>query len=619
MTQILIHNSAIVPRGVDVILEYLKRLPQTSGIYQMLDASGNVLYIGKARNLRKRVSSYIRVERLTVRIQRMITLIASMEFIVTRNEVEALLLEANLIKRLQPRFNILLRDDKTFPHIVLTLSHPFPRLCMHRGRRSPGDKFYGPFASSKMVATTIIALQKAFLLRNCPDTAFANRTRPCLQYQIKRCTAPCTNKVSETDYADQVKQVHHFLTGGSRAIQQQFVQKMLEASQAYNFEIAARYRDRIRALAEIQAHQDINITNLGDSDIIAVVQEKGITCVQVFFFRAGCNCGSRTYFPHHDKSLAIDEVFGAFLVQFYENKPIPPRILLSHVPQEQELIGQGMSLRAGKSVKLLIPKKGTKRRLIDSALNNAHEALSRRLIKTESQAHSLAMIKNIFKLPSIPQRIEVFDNSHLHGKFPVAVMIVADAQGFIKSQYRKFNLKEDQTAGDDYAMIQEVIDRRFTREKRESQKRPSWPDLVILDGGQGQLNVALEVFSHLNITDVSMVAMAKGPDRHAGKERFFVPHSRSFSLNVGDPTLLYLQNLRDEAHRFAIKSHRERRKKALSDSPLDQIPGVGSKRKRMLLYHFGSMGGIIRAGVADLAEVTGISDVIAQRIYHFFH
>ncbi len=609
-------------RGVAVIRDHLKTLPQVPGVYRMLGADGTVLYVGKAKSLKKRVANYTLPARQPMRIQRMIAETAAMEFVTTHTEVEALLLEANLIKRLLPRYNVLLRDDKGFPHILISSDHPFPQLTKHRGLRSEsqGD-YFGPFASASAVNRTIAALQRAFLLRNCADTVFASRSRPCLQYQIKRCTAPCVGRVSAAAYGEQVDQARAFLRGRSRDIQAQYAAAMLAASDALDYETAARYRDRVRALTAIQAHQDINFENLDDADVIAACQEGGQTCVQVFFFRGGCHYGNHAYFPSHDRQQEVEEVLGSFLVQFYENKSPPPLVLLSHDVPERPLIAEALSLHAGHRVELAVPARGDKRRAVDHATTNAREALARRQAETASQARLLTGIATLFELDEAPRRIEVYDNSHIQGTNCIGAMIVAGPEGFIKNAYRKFTIVTPEAMGDDTGMMREVLGRRFARAIKEDPERRTggWPDLVLIDGGQGQLSVALEVLAGLGLDDVPVAAIAKGPDRNAGRERFFVPDRPPFALEPRDPVLYYLQRLRDEAHRFAIGTHRDRRIKAIGRSEIDQIPGIGPARKKALLLHFGSARAVAAAGLADLEAVTGISKTVARKIYDFFH
>ncbi len=613
---------ADLARGVEVIRDHLKTLPQTPGVYRMLAGDGAVLYVGKAKNLKRRVTNYTQVVKLPVRLQRMVSETETMEFVTTHTEVEALLLESNLIKRLMPRYNVLLRDDKTFPHIMITRDHDYPQLTKHRGARSRDADYFGPFASAGAVNRTITALQRAFLLRNCADTVFASRSRPCLQHQIKRCTAPCVGRVSPQEYQAQVDQARAFLAGRSRDIQAEFAARMTAASEALDFEAAARYRDRIRALTAVQAHQDINVEGvIEDADVIAAHAEGGVTCVQVFFFRGGRNYGNRAYFPSHDKAAETEEVLAAFIAQFYENKAAPALVLVSHEPPELDLLTEALSLRAGHKVELAVPRRGDKRRIVEHALTNAREAHGRRLAESSSQARLLDGVAAVFGLDGPPERIEVYDNSHVQGAHAIGAMIVAGPEGFIKNAYRKFNIRTEGAAGDDFAMMREVLSRRFGRAVREDPERTqgSWPDLVLIDGGLGQLNVALEVFAELGIDDVALVGIAKGPDRDAGRERFFMEGRPPFQMEMRDPVLYFLQRLRDEAHRFAIGTHRAKRTKALGRSQIDEIPGIGPARKKALLHHFGSAAAVARAGLADLEAVEGINRTVAKKIYEHFH
>ncbi|MEI6558979.1 MAG: excinuclease ABC subunit UvrC [Rhodospirillaceae bacterium] len=607
--------------GVAVIRGYLRTLPQAPGVYRMLGESGAVLYVGKAKCLKRRVANYTQPARQPLRIQRMIAETATMEFVITNSEVEALLLEGNLIKRLLPRYNVLLRDDKSFPHILIAGDHPHPQLTKHRGARNrPGD-YFGPFASAGAVNRTVAALQRGFMLRTCTDTVFAGRSRPCLQYQIKRCTAPCVGRVTVAEYAAQVGQARAFLSGRSRDIQAGYAESMLAASEALDFETAAQYRDRIRALTAIQAHQDINFQDIDDADVVAAHQEGGQTCVQLFFFRGGCNYGTHAYFPSHERGLAVEEVLASFLVQFYENKPAPPLVLLSHEPPERTLIAEALTLHTGRRVDLAVPARGEKRRAVEHALTNAREALGRRQAERASQTRLLAGVAGLFALARPPGRIEVYDNSHIQGTNCIGAMIVAGPEGFTRNAYRKFTIRNDGVMGNDYGMMREVLGRRFARALKEDPGRQSgsWPDLVLIDGGQGQLNVALDVLAALGIADLAVAAIAKGPERNAGRERFFMAGREPFSPEPRDPVLYYLQRLRDEAHRFAIGTHRDRRIKAQTRSEIDQVPGIGPARKKALLLHFGSARAVARAGLADLEAVPGVNTTVARKIYEFFH
>ncbi len=604
--------------GLSVVQSYVKTLPNQPGVYRMLGSDGNALYVGKARSLRKRVNAYTQVGRHPSRLLRMIAETRGMEFVVTRSEVEALLLEANLIKRLRPRYNILLRDDKTFPHILITADHPFAQIMKHRGTESRPGRYFGPFASAGAVNRTITALQRAFLLRNCSDSVFASRTRPCLQYQIKRCTAPCVGYVDEAEYGRQAAQAFDFLSGRNQAVQDIFVQEMTAASDRLDFETAARWRDRVRALAAVQAHQDINVEGIDDADAFAAHQTGGQTCVQVYFFRGGRNYGTRAYFPSHDKSEEAPVVLAAFVAQFYDNRPPPALVMLSHDLTEQTLVEEALTVRADRRVRLAVPKRGDKKRLIDHALANAREALARRLSESASQSRLLDGVAQVFSLDGPPGRIEVYDNSHISGTNAYGCMIVSGPEGFRKSAYRKFLIKAAPAPGDDYAMMREVLNRRFARALKEDPDRETWPDLLLIDGGLGQLNAALDVLREMGIDDVPLAAIAKGPDRNAGRERFFMEGRDPFSLEPRDPVLYFLQRLRDEAHRFAIGAHRARRGKQLGQSAIDDIPGIGPRRKKALLQHFGSARAVSRASLEDLAAVDGINDTVARKIHDHF-
>ncbi|MEW6255011.1 MAG: excinuclease ABC subunit UvrC [Pseudomonadota bacterium] len=624
--------------GRAAIARAAKHAPQGPGVYRMIAADGTVLYVGKAKSIKKRVLSYTRPIGHTNRIARMIAATTAMEFVSTRTEPEALLLEANLIKQLKPRFNVLLRDDKSFPYILITADHVAPQIAKHRGSRSrPGD-YYGPFASVWAVDRTINALQRAFLLRSCSDSYYENRSRPCLLFQIKRCSGPCTGEVSETDYRELVREARAFLSGRSRAVKEELARDMEAASEALEFERAARLRDRLAALSAVQGSQGINPRSVEEADVFACHQEGGATCIEVFFFRTGQNWGNRAYFPRADRSLSEAEVLGAFLSQFYEDKPCPRLILLSHAVEDQGLLAEALSARTGK-VEISVPQRGEKRDLVDHAMQNAREALGRKLAETATQTRLLEGLAAAFGLPAPPRRIEVYDNSHIMGSNAVGGMIVAGPEGFRKNQYRKFNIKSaDLTPGDDYGMMREVLHRRFSRLLKEA-PRPAgpaagatdsaadgapdesgvWPDLVLIDGGQGQLNAALEVARELGVTQVPMVGVAKGLDREAGREMFHIPGRPAFRMEPRDPVLYFIQRLRDEAHRFAIGSHRARRKKAISEAGLQAIPGVGPARKRALLRHFGTLKAIERASLADLEQVDGINASTALAIYGYFH
>ncbi len=637
-------------KGVEVISDIVKRLPMGPGVYRMIDENGDVLYVGKARSLKKRVTSYTRLQGQSNRIMRMILSTAAMEFVVTRTEAEALLLEANLIKRLRPRFNVLLRDDKSFPYILITGDHEAPAIIKHRGARKRKGDYFGPFASAGAVDRTINALQKAFLIRNCSDSYYENRTRPCLLYQIKRCAGPCTGEIAPEDYAGLVAEAKAFLSGRSQLVKQELAEQMEKASETLDFERAAIYRDRLAALSHVQSHQGINPHNVEEADVFAVHQEGGQTCVQVFFFRTGQNWGNRAYFPKADKSLEEAAILESFLAQFYDDKPAPRQILLSHDLAERDLLAEALSERMNRKVEVTVPKRGEKKDLVDHALTNAREALGRRLAETSSQARLLKGVAEAFDLAFPPRRIEVYDNSHIMGTNAVGGMIVAGAEGFAKAHYRKFNIKsEDLVPGDDYGMMREVLTRRFSRLLKENERTlptaevepdtvaaheeedgdslpdapvvemPAWPDLVLIDGGQGQLTAARETLEGLGITDVPLVGIAKGPDRDAGREKFFIPGRQSFMLPERDPVLYFVQRLRDEAHRFAIGSHRARRKKDIAKNPLDDIAGIGPTRKRALLRHFGTAKAVSKAGLDDLVAVPGISEATAKLVYDHFH
>ena len=618
--------------GVALIAAKVRLLPDSPGVYRMYDGDGELLYVGKARSLKKRVASYTKLAGQPNRIARMITATAQMEFITTATETDALLLEANLIKRLKPRYNVLMRDDKSFPHILLTGDHEFPQVLKHRGARARRGDYFGPFASAGAVNATLNALQKAFLLRSCSDSVFESRTRPCLLFQIKRCSAPCTGEISGEDYAGLVAEARDFLKGRSRKTQEQLVRLMDEAAANLDYETATVYRDRIRALTQVQQHQGINPQTVTEADLFAAWAEGGQTCVQVFFIRAGQNWGNRAYFPRHDRELSTEEVLDAFLAQFYEDRQPPRMVLLSHDTPGKALLAEALTIRAGRKVAVGVPRRGEKRELVDHALTNAREALGRRLAESSSQRKLLEGVAEVFGLEQAPERIEVYDNSHIQGAKAVGGMIVAGPEGFMKSQYRKFNIKNaDMAAGDDYAMMREVLTRRFTRLLKESdgddadtgpeETRPDavWPDLILIDGGAGQLKVATEVLAELGIDSVTAVGVAKGPERDAGRERFFMAGHRDFMLEPRNPVLYYLQRLRDEAHRFAIGIHRARRSKAIGVNPLDEVPGVGPGRKRALLKHFGSARAVARAGLADLESVEGISTGVARAVYDHFH
>jgi len=608
-------------RGPARIQAYVKTLPDAPGVYRMLDAKGNVLYVGKARSLRKRVAAYVKTGGHIDRIARMIAETAEMLFVTTASETEALLLESNLIKRLKPRYNVSFRDDKSFPNILLREDHPFPQLLKHRGAKSTKGVYFGPFASAGAVNRTLSALQRAFLLRSCSDSVFESRTRPCLLYQIKRCSAPCTQRISEDEYRNLVWEAEAFLTGKSNGVQSRLVGEMNAASEALDFERAARFRDRLRAMSHIQAHQGINPSTFSDADLFALYAQGGQICIQVFFFRAGQNWGNRPYFPRAERDLATGDVLESFIGQFYDERTPPPLILVSEDMPGKSLLAEALSLKAERKVEIAMPQRGEKREILEMALQNAREQLARRLAENSAQRELLEGVAETFALDAPPRRIEVYDNSHIQGASAVGAMIVAGSDGFEKNEYRKFNIKTAELApGDDYGMMREVLSRRFSRLVREAENaRARWPDLVLIDGGPGQLAVAESVLEDLGIEDVVLVGVAKGPDRDAGREHFHMKGREAFRLDPKSPVLYYLQRLRDEAHRFAIGTHRKKRAKALGANPLDEIAGVGATRKRALLQHFGSARAVAGASLSDLEAVAGVSVGLARKIYDFFH
>ena len=608
--------------GHAVIQSCLRTLDASPGVYRMLDAQARVLYVGKARNLRARVASYARPSGHSARIARMIAETASMMFLTTRTETEALLLEQNLIKQLKPVYNVLLRDDKSFPNILIAKDHPFPQIRKHRGRRSTRGAYFGPFASAAAVNRTLNQLQKVFLLRNCADTVFQNRTRPCLLYQIKRCSAPCVGHVSAEEYAALVADAERFLEGKSTRIQAELAAQMQEASEAMEFERAAALRDRIRALTAVQQSQGINPRGVAEADVIAVHLERGQACVQVFFIRANQSWGNRDFYPRTGSGAEEPEILEAFLAQFYDDKPPPKLILLSHPVENRDLIHELLSARAGRNVELRVPLRGEKAELVENAARNARESLARRLAEGAAQSKLLAGLAEALELDAPPRRIEVYDNSHIQGTSAVGAMIVAGPEGLVKSQYRKFNIRgTDLTPGDDFAMMREVLTRRFERLLKEDPDREgeAWPDLLLIDGGAGQVSAVAGILADLGVDDVPVVGVAKGIDRDAGKEEFHRPGRRPMALRMNDPVLYFVQRLRDEAHRFAIGAHRAKRAKATAATPLDEVPGIGAARKRALLAHFGSAKAVTRAGVTDLMAVPGISEATARTIHDFFH
>jgi len=646
--------------GAEVIRKFWRTLPGSPGVYRMIDASGEVLYVGKARNLKNRVANYTRgVGHGGARTARMIAATATMEFVTTRTETEALLLEANLIKQLRPRYNVLLRDDKSFPYILLTRDHRAPQIVKHRGARTrPGD-YYGPFANAGAVTRTLDALERAFLLRSCSDSYFENRTRPCLLFQIKRCSGPCTNEIPQQEYDALVEEARAFLSGRSTMVRERMARDMQAASDNLEFEKAARYRDRLAALSAIQSSQEVNPRSVEEADVFGLAEQAGQFCIQAFFFRNGQNWGNVAYFPRADRSTSPGEVLEAFIAQFYDDRPCPRLILTSIEPDERALLAEALSAKTGRAVELATPRRGEKRDLADHAARNAHEALSRRLAETASQQQLMEALAAAFGLPRPPRRIEVYDNSHIMGTNAVGGMIVAGVGGFAKTHYRTFNMRsEDLKPGDDYGMMKEMLRRRFARLMKEEPRQqianrpeaaetplpddaippagapvdpdddmeaqgdaamPAWPDLVLVDGGRGQYEAAKQVFAELGVAGVALVAIAKGMDREAGRETFFMEGRPPFRLPPRDPALYFVQRLRDEAHRFAIGAHRTRRKKDLVRSPLDEIPGVGPARKRALLLHFGTAKAVAAASLDDLARTPGVNAATARTVYAFFH
>lgn len=616
--------------GHEAIERAVRLAPTSPGVYRMLNANSDVLYIGKAKNVKKRLSSYARQSApLPARILRMIAATVTVEIVSTNTETEALLLEANLIKQLRPRFNVQLRDDKSFPYILITGDHWAPQILKHRGAQTRPGRYFGPFASAGAVNRTITALQRAFLIRSCTDSFFESRTRPCLLYQIRRCAGPCTREIDFPGYTTLVREATDFLSGKSHAVKQELAGEMEKAANELEFERAALYRDRLAALSAIQSQQGINPRTVEEADVFAIHQEGGFSCVEVFFFRTGQNWGNRAYFPRAEKTFTPEEVLGSFLAQFYDDKPPPKNILLSHEIEESELLANALSIKAGHKVEVTAPKRGEKKELVTHALTNAREALGRKLADTATQGRLLDAMAATLNLPHPPKRIEVYDNSHIQGTNAVGAMIVAGPDGFVKNQYRKFNIKsEGLTPGDDYAMMREVLERRFKRlinppeegaAKAKDDDFPQWPDLVIIDGGRGQLNAVREIFANLGLTEVSLMSVAKGPDRDAGRETLFMPEREAIKLEPRDPVLYFIQRLRDEAHRFVIGSHRKLRKKDIREAGLQEIPGIGPSRKRALLHHFGTLKEIERASIADLGKVPGVSAESARRIFEYFH
>ncbi|WP_175392861.1 excinuclease ABC subunit UvrC [Leisingera sp. JC1] len=610
-----------VRTGYAVIQDYVKTLDASPGVYRMLDADSRVLYVGKARNLKARVSNYTRPGN-SPRIERMIALTASMMFLTTRTETEALLLEQNLIKQLKPKYNVLLRDDKSFPNILVAKDHAFPQIKKHRGARKQKGSYFGPFASAGAVNRTLNQLQKAFLLRNCSDSMFETRTRPCLQYQIKRCTAPCTGLISEEDYAASVRDAERFLSGRSTKIQEELAEQMMAASEAMEFERAAALRDRIKALTQVQTSQGINPRGVAEADVIGLHMDGGQACVQVFFIRANQNWGNQDFYPRVDADNSPAEIMEAFLGQFYSNKEPPRQLILSDGIENADLMEAALSEKAERKVELLVPQRGEKTELVAFAVRNARESLARRMAESATQAKLLRGLAEAFGLDGPPQRIEVYDNSHIQGTNAVGGMIVMGPDGFMKNAYRKFNIRgDDLVPGDDFGMMKEVLNRRFSRLLKEDPAREKglWPDLLLIDGGAGQVSAVAEIMEAHGVQDIPMVGVAKGVDRDHGKEEFYRPGESVFALQRNDPVLYFIQRMRDEAHRFAIGTHRAKRAKAVSATPLDEVPGVGASRKRALLAHFGSAKAVSRANLADLKAVDGISEALAERIYDHFH
>jgi excinuclease ABC subunit C len=608
--------------GANLILKYVRQLDASPGVYRMLDAQARVLYVGKARNLKVRVSNYARPTGHSSRIARMISETAQMMFLTTKTETEALLLEQNLIKQLKPRYNVLLRDDKSFPNILVTTDHEFPQIKKHRGAKKEKGAYYGPFASAGAVNKSLNQLQRVFQLRNCSDAMFETRTRPCLQYQIKRCSGPCVGRISARDYRASVKDAQRFLSGKSTEIQERLASQMAQASEAMEFERAAALRDRIRAMTQVQTNQGINPRTVNEADVIALHIEGGQACVQVFFIRANQNWGNRDFYPRISADHSHAEVLEAFVGQFYSSKEAPRQLILSHDIENADLVSAALSEAAGRKVELIYPQRGEKFELVSGALRNAKESLALRMSETATQAKLLRGIAEAFDLDDAPKRIEVFDNSHIQGAYAVGAMIVSGPDGFLKNQYRKFNIRGyNLTPGDDFGMMKEVMTRRFTRLIKEDPGRTSesWPDLLLIDGGAGQVSAVAEILETLGVEDVPMVGVAKGVDRDHGKEEFYIPGRSVFALQRNDPVLYFVQRMRDEAHRFAIGTHRAKRAKAISANPLDDIAGIGASRKRALLAHFGSAKAVSRANLADLKAVDGISAAMAEKIYDFFH
>ncbi|CDG34009.1 Excinuclease ABC subunit C [Parasaccharibacter apium] len=607
------------PHGAPAIRKALKTIPESPGVYRMIGVKGEVLYVGKALNLKKRVTSYTHVARLPDRLKLMVSLTASMEIVVTRTEAEALLLEANYIKRMKPRFNILLRDDKSYPWLLLSGDHAYPRLMRQRGKPVKGATYWGPFASSRAVDQTIQVIQRAFMLRTCTDSVFESRTRPCLLHQIKRCSAPCVERISPLEYQGLVEQTKEFLSGGGRELQQRLTLEMEQASEELAFERAALIRDRIRGFANLRASGAINPASIQEADVVALWQQAGQSCIQVFFIRGGRNNGNRAFYPRHEADEPAADVLAAFLLQFYEDKQPPLQVLTSSEPAEQPLLTEALSLQRGQKVQILQPQRGEKKAVLDHAILNAREALERRLAETAGQAVLLEKVAELFDLPEPPKRIEVYDNSHLMGQAPYGAMIVGGPEGFVKRAYRKFAIRGPVAPGDDFGMMKEVMTRRFAQLTPDDSGSENWPDLLLIDGGKGQVRVVREILAERGLSSIPVVGIAKGVDRNAGREWFFVEGKEPFQLPVNDAVLYYLQRLRDEVHRFVITTHRAGRSRALTRSGLDEIPGVGPARKKALLTRFGSARHVGQAALEELEHVPGINREMAQVIYGYFH
>ena len=609
-------------RGAEAIRSVVRKLPTRPGVYRMLDARGDVLYVGKARALKNRVTNYTQVARLPQRLQRMVSQTRAMEIVTTTSEAEALLLEAQLIKRYRPPYNVLLRDDKSFPFILLRMDHDFPRVQKHRGARRAKGRYYGPFASAGSVTKTLNALQKTFLLRSCTDSFFANRSRPCLLYQIKRCSAPCVGRIGSEEYAGLVSDAQDFLEGRSTAVQKRLGDAMTKSAEAMDFEQAAVLRDRLKSLTFIQGSQSVHADGLGDADVFALAAKGGQLCVAGFFIRGGQNWGHRSFFPAHVAGVPEEEVMASFLMQFYEGVPPPKTILVDREPAEMELLAEALGEVAERKVEISVPQRGNRRRLLEQAVRNAGEELDRRLAESSSQAKLGRELAELFDLENPPQRIEIYDNSHIQGTNALGAMVVAGPEGWIKGAYRKFNIKRaDTMPGDDFAMMREVFQRRFARALEEDPERTKgeWPDLVLIDGGKGPVSAVAGVFAELGIDDLPFVGVAKGPDRNAGRETFYWPDGREFTLPPNNAALFYIQRLRDEAHRFAIGAHRAKRSKALGSSPLDEVPGIGPSRKKALLMHFGTARAVRGASLEDLQKAPGVSAAVAQAVHDFYH